>query len=84
MRQQWLIYQEDCAVAMLWEHFPLNAGVASVESLGTTQEHVRKMHRNLLSQIVLQCIDFQGVLSEIMMILNDELVAPRILRDWVI
>ncbi|KAF1934845.1 hypothetical protein EJ02DRAFT_471603 [Clathrospora elynae] len=26
-------------MVVLWEHFPLNAGVASVESLGITQEH---------------------------------------------
>jgi hypothetical protein len=69
---------------VLWEPLPLNAGVGGVESLGITQEHVRKMHWNHLSQIVLQCMNFQIVLLEIMMILNDELVAPRTLRHWVI
>jgi hypothetical protein len=69
---------------VLWELFPLNASVASVENLGITQEHVRKMHWNHLSQIVLQRMNFQVLLLEIMIILNDELVAPRTLRHWVI
>jgi hypothetical protein len=50
MHQQWLVHQENCAVAVPWEYSPLIANVASVESLG---HNARKMHHNFLSQIVL-------------------------------